>query len=182
MYAVPAGTDLAAIDASVPLLDLGPIVDEAQLVADYGRHLVSLSRIGDDGSWPSDDGAVHGVVVGVSASTVLWTDEPEFTDLGYRPPADWASLVDQAASIAARGRTALCLELGDGASTLVDLVQAVVVRTGGPDLYDELIRRQQPMDHPVVVEALRRVGELVRNGSLAVGEGGNAGRVTDTAA
>ena len=45
--------DLAAIH---PLIDLRSFVDEATLLDDYGPHLVSLSRIGDDGVWPSKSG------------------------------------------------------------------------------------------------------------------------------
>ena len=63
------------------------------MLDDYGAHLVSLSRIGDDGAWPSDTGAIHGVFVNLNFKSLVWTNEPEFTDLGYEAPSDWASFM-----------------------------------------------------------------------------------------
>ena len=45
----------------------------------------------------------------------------------------------------------------------------VVLRTAGPDFYDAWVRHDVPFDHPVVVEAIRTIGEMVhRPGYLDV--------------
>ena len=35
-------------------------------------------------TWPSDTGPIHGVIVGASSKATVWTNEPEFSDLGYQ--------------------------------------------------------------------------------------------------
>ena len=84
------------------------------MVDDYGAYLVSLSRLGDNGEWPSNTGAIHGVVLGLSSKSVVWTNEPEFTDLGYEAPSDWASFMTLAHQMVADGHTPFCLGIESG--------------------------------------------------------------------
>ena len=103
---------------------------------------MSLSRVGNDGTWPSDTGPIHGVVVGADSKALVWTKEPEFTDLGYDAPTDWASFMALADTMVADGRTPFCLELESGGADgwpATDWVEMVVLRTGGPDFYDAWI-------------------------------------------
>ena len=92
--------DLAAIH---PLVDLRSFIDEATLLDDYGPHLVSLSRIGEGGVWPSTTGPIYGAIVSLNSKSLVWTKEPEFTDLGYTAPSDWASFMRLAQRMVADG-------------------------------------------------------------------------------
>ncbi len=153
--------DLSAVR---PLIDLRPFVDEATLLDDYGAHLVSLSRVGDNGEWPSDTGAIHGVFVDLVSKSLIWTNEPEFTDLGYEAPSDWASFMSLASEMVADGQTPFCLGIESGDFTgwpVTDWVESVVLRTAGPDFYARWIKHQVPFDDPRVVKAIRTVGEMV---------------------
>ena len=67
-----------------------------------------------DGTWPSDTGPIHGVLVGADSKALVWTKEPEFTDLGYEAPSDWASFMALADAIVADGRTPFCLGIESG--------------------------------------------------------------------
>ncbi len=89
------------------------------MLDDYGAYLVSLSRIGDNGEWPSDTGAIHGVPVDLSSKSLIWTNEPEFTDLGYEAPSDWATFMDLANEMVADGQTPFCLGIESGVSRWV---------------------------------------------------------------
>ena len=155
----------AEFAASRALLDVRTFIDEQQLVDDYGSYLVSLSRVGSDGTWPSDTGPIYGVFVMVDSKALMWTNEPEFTDLGYRAPSDWGSFMALADAIVADGRTPFCLGLESGGFAdgwpATDWVELVVLRTAGSDFYDAWIRHDVPFDHPVVVEAIRTIGEMV---------------------
>jgi hypothetical protein len=158
------GSDLVDFAQSRPLLDVGEFLDEDQLTADYGPYLMSLSRVGDDGSWPSADGAVVGVPVSVNSKAVVWAREPDFTDLGGAAPTDWSSFMSLAESIADAGRPAFCLELmaaGADGWPATDWVEMIVLRTGGPEFYDAWIRHEVPFDHAIVVDAIRAVGQMV---------------------
>jgi DNA-binding SARP family transcriptional activator/ABC-type glycerol-3-phosphate transport system substrate-binding protein len=155
---------LRELAASRPLLDLRPFIDEKTLIKDYGSYLVSLSRVGDTGTWPSDTGPIHGVWAGADSKALVWTREPQFTNFGYRPPTDWSSFTALADQIVADGRTPFCLELatpGADGWPATDWVEMVVLRAGGPKFYDAWIRHEVPFDHPVVVDAIRTIGEMV---------------------
>jgi hypothetical protein len=156
--------DLPELAAAQRLVDLRTFVDEAGLVEDYGQHLVSLTRVGEDGTWPSDDGPVHGVMVSADSKTVMWTNEPEFTDAGYVAPTDWDSLMSLARTMVADGRTPFCVGLESGDADgwpATDWVEVAVLRSAGPEFYDRWIRHDVPFDDPVVVDAIRSIGEMV---------------------
>jgi DNA-binding SARP family transcriptional activator len=156
--------ELPELAASRPLLDLRRFIDEKTLTEDYSSYLVSLSRVGDGGTWPSDTGPINGVWAGADSKALVWTREPQFTNFGYRSPTDWSSFMALADQIVADGRTPFCLELatpGADGWPATDWVEMVVLRTGGPDFYDAWVRHQVPFDHPVVVDAIRTIGEMV---------------------
>jgi alpha-glucoside transport system substrate-binding protein len=44
---------------------------------------------------------------------------------------------------------------------VTDWVETVVLRTAGPDFYEQWIKHQVPFDDPVVVNAIRTIGEMV---------------------
>jgi alpha-glucoside transport system substrate-binding protein len=147
------------------LLDLRAVIDEAQLLDDYGSYLVSSSRIGSDGTSPSATGPIYGVPVDVGSKAVVWTKEPEFSAFGYRAPTDWASFMGLGDAIVADGRTPFCLGIESGGFSdgwpATDWVEMVVLRTAGPAFYEAWTQHEVPFDHPVVVEAIHTVGEMV---------------------
>ena len=146
------------------MVDLRPFVDEATLLDDYGAHLVSLSRVGDNAAWPSETGGIYGVFVTLVSKSLIWTNEPEFTDLGYKAPSDWASFMTLANEMVADGQIPFCLGIESGGADgwlVTDWVETVVLQTAGPDFYERWIKHQVPFDDPLVVSALRTVGEMV---------------------
>ncbi len=155
---------LPELAAAHLLVDLRPFIDEATMVDDYGAYLVSRSRLGENGAWPSATGAIHGVPVSQQSKSLIWTNEPEFTDLGYEAPTDWASFISLANEMVTDGQTPFCLGIESGTSDgwpATDWVETVVLRTAGPDFYDRWITHQVPFDDPLVVNAIRTVGEMV---------------------
>jgi alpha-glucoside transport system substrate-binding protein len=156
--------DMPELSAVHPLLDLRAFLDEATLLEDYGAHLLSLSRIGDDGSSPSDTGSINGVFASMSVKSLVWTDEPEFSDLGYARPSDWASFMNLGEQMLADGKVPLCLGVESGVATgwpATDWVETIVLRTAGPDFYEQWINHEVPFDDPIVVSAIRTIGEMV---------------------
>ncbi len=156
--------ELGELSAAHPLIDLRPFIDEATMLDDYGSYLVSLSRIGDNGEWPSETGAIHGVPVNLASKSLIWTNEPEFTALGYEEPSDWRTFMNLANEMVADGQTPFCLGIESADADgwpVTDWVETVVLRTGGPDFYDQWMNHQVPFDDPIVVNAIRTVGEMV---------------------
>jgi DNA-binding SARP family transcriptional activator/tRNA A-37 threonylcarbamoyl transferase component Bud32 len=163
VYHLVGPSDLPEFAKIQPLLDLRPFLDEEAMIDDYGQHLLSLSRIGSDGSWPSDTGPIHGVIVGADSKALVWTNA-EFTSSGYRAPSDWDSFMALAETMIADGRTPFCLELrtpGADGWPATDWVEIVLLRSGGPQFYDSWVRHDVAFDHPAVVNAIRTVGKMV---------------------
>ncbi len=65
----------------------------------------------------------------------------------------------------ADGQTPFCLGIESGGANdgwpATDWVEAVVLRTAGADFYDDWIAHRVPFDDPVVVNAIRTIGEMV---------------------
>ncbi len=182
VYLLDAPRQLQDVARFRPLLDLRSFIDEATLLDDYGSNFVSLSRLGRDGTWPSDTGPIRGVMVNAESRAVVWTKEPAFADSGYVPPSDWSSFMALGDLIVADGRTPLCLGLGSTGWPAADWVEMVVLRTGGPEFDDSWIRHDVPFDDPVVVDAIRTVGEVAhRPGFLDVSPVATAQRGVDSA-
>jgi alpha-glucoside transport system substrate-binding protein len=123
-----------------------------------------LSRVGDNAAWPSETGAIDGVPIDLQPKSLIWTNEPEFTDLGYKAPSDWASFMALANEMVADGQTPFCLGIESGIASgwpVTDWVETIVLRTAGPDFYEQWVNHQVPFDDPLVVDAIRMVGEMV---------------------
>jgi alpha-glucoside transport system substrate-binding protein len=104
------------------------------------------------------------VILSLNDKSLVWTNEPEFTDLGYKAPTDWASFMSLANEMVADGQTPFCLGIESGFATgwpVTDWVETVVLRTAGADFYQRWIKHQVPFDDPLVVNAIRTVGEMV---------------------
>ena len=164
IYYLDSPAELPALAASRPLLDLRDVLDEQTLEADYGSHLVSLSRVGEDGSWPSSQGPLHAVVAGTDLKGMVWTNHREFVAGGYEVPTDWTSFLALADTVVADGGTPFCLELTSGEDSgwpATDWVEMVVLRTAGPQFYDAWVDHEVAFDDPAVIAAIRTVGEMV---------------------
>ena len=64
----------------------------------------------------------------------------------------------------ADGQTPFCLGIESGGADgwpATDWVETIVLRTAGPEFYDQWIKHQVPFDDPLVVDAIRTVGEMV---------------------
>jgi alpha-glucoside transport system substrate-binding protein len=64
----------------------------------------------------------------------------------------------------ADGHTPFCLGIESGVASgwpVTDWVETIVLRTAGPDFYDQWINHQVPFDDQLVVDAIRMVGEMV---------------------
>ena len=105
------------------------------------------------------------MIAGADSKALVWTREPEFTDFGLPAATDWDSFMALADSDRGRRPDPVLPGAGDAGGAdgwpATDWVEMVVLRTGGPDFYDSWIRHEVPFDDPVVVDAIRTVGEMV---------------------
>ncbi len=146
------------------VMDLTLYLDRNELEATQSPYLTTLLSVGGDGSWPSSSGPVYGLWDKLDAKSLIWYNIAAFDRLGQQVPETWAELVEISDLIVANGDTPWCMNLGTGPSSgwpATDILESALLRSEGPQIYDEWSFHDIAFDHPAVLAAARRVGQLV---------------------
>jgi alpha-glucoside transport system substrate-binding protein len=109
-------------------------------------------------------GRHHGVWANIGAKSLLWYNQAAFDAAGYDEPADWQSLMALSERMVADGNTPFCLGVFSFEATgwpATDWLETILLRSEGPEFYDQWVAHQIPFDHPAVVSALEKVGTMV---------------------
>ncbi len=115
-----------------------------------------------------DEGNVYAVPMRMAVKSIVWYPKPEFEEAGYEIPTTWAELMALTEQIKADGNTPWCIGAESGPETgwvMTDWVEELVLRTGGPDVYDQWYTHEIPFNDPQIEEAASMFGEI------AFGEG-----------
>jgi hypothetical protein len=91
---------------------------------------------------------------------IVWYRTSAFTSAGYQAPTSWNELTALTRRMIADGQTPWCIATNDPPSpgwAITDWLEALVLRTGGAELYDRWARHEVPFDD----EAVRRAGRLL---------------------
>jgi DNA-binding SARP family transcriptional activator/ABC-type glycerol-3-phosphate transport system substrate-binding protein len=151
------------------LVDVGVAVPQDAARQAVGDHLVDVVRTG---------AGYYALPLSLQMKGLVWYRAPDVAAAGYALPRTWDELVALSGQLVADGRTPWCMGFQSGGSdgwVGTDWVEALVLRLGGLDFYDRWVAHEVPFDHPVVVEALDRFGEIafgdnfVLGGSEAIG-------------
>jgi alpha-glucoside transport system substrate-binding protein len=140
----------------------------------------SLVSVGDDGTWPAPDGKVYGVWNKLDAKSLLWFRQDVFDAQGWSPPATWDDLQRLTEDILAVGYTPWCVYLGSGDANgwfATDVLESLILKTDGPEVYDAWIAHQIPFDDPIVADATGRLVELALTEGHQPATGADAARL-----
>jgi DNA-binding SARP family transcriptional activator/ABC-type glycerol-3-phosphate transport system substrate-binding protein len=146
------------------LIDLGTYLPRDRLVEDYGAHLTSLATVGEDGGWPATSGRLLALPVMMSSKSLIWYVPDRFAAAGYEVPETWDELLALSDRIVADGGTPWCLAVNSADATgwpATDLVEDLLLRDSGPEVYDAWVAGEVPFAHPAVRRAFERFGQLV---------------------
>ncbi len=146
------------------VMDLTRYLDRDELEMTQSPYLISLLSLGDEGSWPSTSGPVYGLWDKLDAKSLIWYNIAAFDRLGRGAPETWDELVQISDQIVANGDTPWCIYIESGSFSgwaATDIIESALLRSEGPEFYDKWAFHQIDFDHPAVVDAARRVGELV---------------------
>jgi alpha-glucoside transport system substrate-binding protein len=145
---------IAEIAAMRTIVDIGAYLGEQYLRDSYGDYLVSLASL---------DGRSYGVFVKLGAKSLLWYNRDAFEEAGYTQPSTWNELLTLSDQMVLDGNAPWCLGVQSGAATgwpATDWLETIVLRSQGPEFYDQWASHAIPFDHPAAVAALEKVGLL----------------------
>ena len=142
----------------VPLADT-----EAGVLENNGESWVGYGTV---------DGTYYAPPFGANIKSLVWYSPEAFTTAGYEIPTTWQGLLDLSQQIVDDGGTPWCVGAESGGATgwvLTDWTEDIMLRTAGPDVYDQWVNHEIPFNDPAVVAALDQVGAIVKNDDFVVG-------------
>jgi serine/threonine protein kinase/ABC-type glycerol-3-phosphate transport system substrate-binding protein len=137
-------------------IDLSAYVDPAEARRRVGDYLVDIVSVGS---------RYFGVPILLNLKGLVWYPVPEFAQAGYAVPKTWDELVALSRQLVADGRTPWCMGLQDAAGEYsgwpaTDWIEALVLRLGGVDLYDDWAEGEIPFDGAVIRQAAAMFGQV----------------------
>ncbi|HEY75582.1 MAG TPA: carbohydrate ABC transporter substrate-binding protein [Thermoflexia bacterium] len=139
------------------LVPLDSFLDVNQIAADYGQSWVDLA---------SYDGHLYGIFYKVAIKSLVWYNPKAFEAAGYEVPTTWDELIALSDQIVADGGTPWCIGLESGPASGwpgTDWIEDIMLRTAGPEVYDQWVRHEIPWTDPAVKTAWETFGQIVRN-------------------
>ena len=123
------------------------------------------------------DGQAFGAPMRMAVKSIVWYPKPAYEEAGY--PTEVASiqeLMTLSQQIADDGTPPWCMGWeSDQATGWVgtDWLEEMVLRVGGPEVYDQWVSHEIPFNDPVVVEALDEFAKIAKDEKMVLG-GSNA--------
>ena len=111
------------------------------------------------------DGNLYGVPVKVDLKSLVWYKPALFEENGWEVPEtydDFVALIDTMKADG-DGRKPLCVGIESGTATgwpFTDWTEEMMLRTAGPEVYDEWVSHEIPFDDPQVVDAMQQIIDL----------------------
>ncbi|MDP5184241.1 ABC transporter substrate-binding protein [Blastococcus sp. BMG 814] len=147
---------------------LANLVRSGDVVAAPAQTEANVDEYWDE-SWKeygSVDGEFYAAPLGANAKSFVWYSPSAFEEAGYEVPQTWDEMIALSEEIAATGAKPWCAGIGSGDATgwpATDWLEDVVLRTAGPEVYDQWVNHEIPFNDPRIVEALNTVGEILKN-------------------
>jgi alpha-glucoside transport system substrate-binding protein len=146
--------DLAKMGALVPL---DTFIDMDQLKKDYAQSWIDLG---------SYEGTLYGIWIKGALKSLVWYSPAAFEAGGYEVPTTWDELIALSDQIVADGGVPWCIGLESGAASGwpgTDWIEDIMLRTAGPDIYDQWVNHEIPWTDPAVKTAWEYFGQIALN-------------------
>ncbi len=145
--------------------DQGALValDGLENLADHPQAFLDLGSVDD---------SVYGFFISADLKSLVWYNTKAFADAGYVVPTSWPTLIALSNQIVADGGTPWAIGLESGAASGwagTDWIEDIMLRTAGPDLYDQWVNHEIPWTHPAVKKAWEYFGQIVNASGYVYG-------------
>ncbi len=117
-------------------------------------------------------GTPYGVFHRVNAKSFVWYPKKAFEEAGYEEPETWDELIALSDQIVADGGFPWCVGMESGAATGwvgTDWLEDTMLRTAGPEQYDQWVAGELPFDSDPVREAMDHIEEIWFNEDYVLG-------------
>ncbi|KQY22970.1 sugar ABC transporter substrate-binding protein [Cellulomonas sp. Root485] len=150
----------------------------ASIVADYPEVVVAAPQPVIDNAneyytegwvnYGTVDGTLYATPLGANVKSFVWYSPGAFEENGYEIPTTWDDLMALTDQIVADHPDAKpwCAGIESGDATgwpATDFLEDVLLRTAGPDVYDQWVTHEIPFNDPQVLDALQTVGGILKN-------------------
>ncbi len=139
------------------LVDLGQVFDPRELKQNYADVWIDLGTYNNK---------LQVIFISADLKSLVWYNPQAFAAQGYRVPTTWAEMIALSDQIVAAGGKPWAIGLESGAASGwpgTDWVEDIMLRTAGPEVYDQWVNHDIPWTHPAVRRAFEIFGEIVRN-------------------
>jgi len=131
----------------------------------------------------SVDGTFYAAPLGSNVKSFVWYSPAMFEENGWEIPTTMDELMSLSDTIAGTGIKPWCAGIGSGDATgwpVTDWLEDYMLRTAGPEAYDQWQTHEIPFNDPQVVEALDGVGSILKNEEYVNGGLGNVQTIAST--
>jgi alpha-glucoside transport system substrate-binding protein len=156
-----AVVDQAASGNAISLEDLG--FDIAELEATFGEYFLSLGEF---------EGEHYGLPTNINLKSMIWYPKDDFDAAGYAVPTTFDELIALSDQILADGSTPWCVGFESGGATgwpATDWMEDIMLRTAGPDTYDQWVSHEIPFNDPSVAAAAEVFGQVMFTDGYVLG-------------
>jgi alpha-glucoside transport system substrate-binding protein len=153
--------DLVDKDRLTSLEDLGFDIDELNDL--LGESFVALGEY---------KGEHYGLPTNINLKSMVWYPKDDFDAAGYEVPETWDELIALSDEIKAAGSTPWCVGFESEGATgwpATDWMEDIMLRTAGPDVYDQWVAHEIPFDDPAVKAAAEQFGEILFTDGYVLG-------------
>ena len=134
------------------------------------------------------DGKFYAAPLGANVKSFVWYSPAMFEEKGYEVPQTWSEMMDLSKKIAEdtkgeEGVKPWCAGIGSGDATgwpATDWMEDIILRTAGPDVYDQWVNHEIPFNDPQVVEALGEMGKILKDPAMINGGLGDVKTIATT--
>ncbi|MEM6450677.1 MAG: ABC transporter substrate-binding protein [Cyanobacteria bacterium P01_D01_bin.105] len=139
------------------LIPLTSFIEPATLQAAYPDTWLTLGQV---------EGEPYAIWYRASVKSLVWYSPAAFEAGSYEIPTTWEALMALSDQIVADGATPWCIGLESGDATGwpgTDWIEDIMLRTAGPDIYDQWITHELAFNAPEVVNAFDEFGKVLQN-------------------
>jgi alpha-glucoside transport system substrate-binding protein len=149
------------------MTDLSTQLDVNKLQSDLIPGVLDAGKVGDK---------FYGVPVSYNVKSLVFYPKKAWQAAGYQIPKTQAELTSLTNQIKSQGKTPWCLGIESGSATgwpATDWLEDMMLRTGGPQKYDDWVSHKIPFNDPAVKTAAQSFENLVlSNGNVLGGRKG----------